>query len=329
MSKDKIKHIVQIKMNESGVKGVIETGIKGVQLFKVTESMRCAPAVYEPCVVAIVNGTKEAILDGKHFIYDENHYMCCAMSMPVEAGTPKASLDNPLLGVMISLDTKVMTELAIEMAAGGLHKPSASSSQQTDSFQTASAQNINHQTASHQTNNHHTVSQGLTLAQWDDRFTDALLRLLQLVDNPEGAFLLGDGRLRELYYAVLKGGAGESAIRAFGIGNAIARSIEYLSSRLHEVVTIDDMAAQVGMSRAVLHRRFKQATSMSPIQFVKAMRLNTAAMKIAGGMNVNTAAMEVGYQSSSQFSREFKRLYGQSPKQWSQAKTIPEGLAVH
>ncbi len=81
-----------------------------------------------------------------------------------------------------------------------------------------------------------------------------------------------------------------------------------------------EMAAQVGMSRAVLHRKFKQATTMSPIQFVKSMRLNSAAMKIAGGMTVNEAALEVGYASCSQFSREFKRLYGQSPRQWSHSR---------
>jgi len=99
-----------------------------------------------------------------------------------------------------------------------------------------------------------------------------------------------------------------------------------LSSRLGEAVTIEDMAAQVGMSRAVLHRKFKQATTMSPIQFVKSMKLNSAAMKIVGGMNVNEAAMDVGYVSSSQFSREFKRMYGQSPRQWSHSRQIPAGM---
>ena len=77
------------------------------------------------------------------------------------------------------------------------------------------------------------------------------------------------------------------------------------------------MAEKAGMSRAVFHRKFKQATTMSPIQFVKSLRLNNAAMKIAGGMNVNEAASQVGYVSSSQFSREFKRMYGESPRQWS------------
>ena len=170
------------------------------------------------------------------------------------------------------------------------------------------------------------LPQGLALARWDEAFTESLLRLLQVCENPTDTAILGEGRLRELYYAVLKGDAGDSVRRAFGVGNEIARAIEYLSSRLDEAVTIEDMAAQVGMSRAVLHRKFKQATTMSPIQFVKSMRLNNAAMKIAGGMNVNEAAMDVGYVSSSQFSREFKRLYGQSPRQWSQSIQIPVGI---
>ena len=296
MSKQQIKQLIENTIIEDGM---FDTGVKGVKLFKVTSPVRCAPAVYEPSIVAILSGAKEAILDGERHAYDSSQYMCCSMSMPVEAGTPTASIDNPLLGVYISLDTKVMTELAIEMesAVGSIHKPKTGS-----------------------------LPPGFALSNWDESFTDALLRLLQLGCSAADTSILGDGRLRELYYAVFKGEAGESARRAFGVGNQIARSIEYLSSRLDEVVTIDDMASQVGMSRAVLHRKFKEATSMSPIQFVKSMRLNTAAMKIAGGMNVSSAAMEVGYVSSSQFSREFKRMYGQSPKQWTQSKEVPKGL---
>jgi AraC-like DNA-binding protein len=293
MSKQQIKQLIE---NWVGEDGLVETGVKGVQLFRVTKSLRCAPAVYEPTVVAIVNGAKEAILDGKRYVYDSSQYMCCAMSMPVEAGTPTASPDNPLLGAIISLDTKVMTELAIEMesAAGAIRKPKGGP-----------------------------LPQGFALARWDDAFTEALLRLLQLGDSPADMAVLGDGRLREVYYAVLKGDAGDSARRAFGVGNEIARAIKYVSSCLDETITIDELAAQVGMSRAVFHRKFKQATTMSPIQFVKSMRLNSAAMKIVGGMTVNEAAMEVGYVSSSQFSREFKRMYGQSPRQWSYSRQLP------
>jgi AraC-like DNA-binding protein len=81
-----------------------------------------------------------------------------------------------------------------------------------------------------------------------------------------------------------------------------------------------------GMSRAVFHRRFKEATTMSPIQFIKTMRLNNAAMKIAEGKTVNEAAWDVGYASTSQFSREFKRMYGQSPREWGYAVQVPVRL---
>ncbi len=293
MSKQRIKQLIE---NRIGGTGLVETGVNGVQLFKLTDPLRCAPAVYEPCVVAIVSGSKEAILDGKSYVYDSRQYMCCPMSMPVEAGTPAASPDDPLLGVYISLDTRVMAELAIKMesAAGVIREPKGSP-----------------------------LPRGFTLARWDDAFSDALLRLVQLGEQSADTAVLGDGRLRELYFAVLKGGAGAAARRAFGVGNEIARAIEYLSSRLDQAVSIEEMAAQVGMSRAVFHRKFKQATTMSPVQFVKSMRLNSAAMKIAGGMTVSEAAMDVGYVSASQFSREFKRLYGQSPRQWSHTEPIP------
>ena len=105
--------------------GLRETAVKGVQLFRMTEPVRCAPAIYEPAVVVIVSGAKEAILDGERHVYDSRQYLCCPISMPVEAGAPTASPETPLLGVYLSLDTRVMTELAIEMesAAGLVRKP--------------------------------------------------------------------------------------------------------------------------------------------------------------------------------------------------------------
>lgn len=295
MSKEHIRRLITRQLPDAGL---VETALKGVHLFRVTESIPCVPAVYEPIVVAIVTGEKEAILDGRRHVYDSSHYMLCPMTMPVEAGTPQASPENPLIGVMISLDSRVMRELALEMEnVGGVHRKSGGA-----------------------------APQGLALAHWDGGFTQALLRLLEVLDNPMDVAVLGSGRLRELYYTVLLGEAGAVAKRAFGVGNEIARTIDYLSTRLAEPVTIDDMASQAGMSRAVFHRRFKEATTMSPIQFVKSMRLNNAAMKIAGGKTVSEAAMDVGYVSSSQFSREFKRMYGQSPRQWSQDAQIPVGV---
>ncbi len=296
MNKDQIKDLIERRLPKAGL---VDTALKGVQLFRVTEAMPCVPAVYEPTVVAILSGSKEAVLEGEHHVYGSDKYLLCPMTLPVEAGTPLASKDDPLLGVVITLEPRMMRELTmeIEAAAGG-------NKQLRDGAPSA-----------------------LALASWDSGFTQALLRLLDLLDNPVELEVLGQGRMRELCYAVLMGEAGASARRAFGVGNEIARTIDYVSNHLNEKVTIDDMADHVGMSRAVFHRRFKEATTMSPIQFVKSMRLNNAAMKIAEGKTVSEAAWDVGYQSSSQFSREFKRMYGQSPRQWSHAAQGPERMA--
>jgi AraC-like DNA-binding protein len=287
MNQDKIRHIVEARVDQDGL---TETGIPGVQLFCATQAIPCVPAVYEPSVIAIASGTKEAVLDGARYVYDRNQYLLCPMSMPVKAGTPAASPEQPLFGVYITLNTRVMSELAIEMVNAGGAMPIASGS---------------------------TVSQAVRLARWDEEFAEALLRLLRLGNNEADLAVLGEVRLRELYYAILKGEAGSFARQAFGADNAIARSIGYVSSNLDEQISIDDLARRAGMSRAVFHRKFKQSTTMSPIQFVKSMRLNSAAMKIALGATVGEAAMDVGYISASQFSREFKRIYGLSPREWS------------
>jgi len=292
MSKEKIRQIIESIVTTDGV---FETGLSGVQLFRVSKPLECTPGVYEPSIAAIVSGSKEFFFDGKMHVYDSEHYMCCSVTMPLQAGTPNATPENPLLGVYITLDPRIMTELAIEIESVASVKRTLKGAPEPH---------------------------GITLAQWDASFTDALVRLLQLGGSPKASAALGAGRLKEVYYAILEGDAGDSARQAFGVGNGIARAIEYMSSNLDKTITIDEIATRVGMSKTVFHRKFKEATSMSPIQFAKSIRLNSAAMKIARGVNVSEAAMEVGYMSSSQFSREFKRQYGQSPRQWNNTNLL-------
>ena len=297
MIQDEIKTLVEARVHKDGL---TDTGIPGIKFFRATQAMPCAPAVYEPCVVAIASGAKEAVLDGRHYVYDNLSYLCCPMSLPVTAGTPNASPDAPLYGVFISLDQRVMSELVIEMDR------EASDPRHMDLGPSA---------------------QGIKLAAWDNAFSEALLRLLKICDSKIERLVLGDARLRELYYAILTGEAGAFARQAFGVGNGVARSIAHLSANLDAAPSIDDMASRAGMSRASFHRKFKQATTMSPVQFLKSMRLNNAAMQIAGGVTITEAAMDVGYVSASQFSREFKRMYGQSPRQWSASQQLPNGLS--
>ncbi|SHH01600.1 transcriptional regulator, AraC family [Cognatiyoonia sediminum] len=289
MLQDQIRNHIEPFIHQDGL---TETGLPGVQLFRATEALPCVPAVYDPSVIAIVSGSKEAVLDGKRFVYDKSQYLCCPTSLPLKAGTPKASLEAPLYGVFISLNARIMNELSLEMENAG--NPGI----RTDGGPSYRA---------------------IGLSRWDERFSDALLRLLSLLSNEMDAAVLADVRVRELYYAILKGDAGQFVRDSFGVGNAIARSIAHVSSNLDRPLSIDDLAGRAHMSRAVFHRKFKDATTMSPIQFVKSMRLNSAAMRIAEGYPVNQAATDVGYVSASQFSRDFKRMYGQSPRQWSLA----------
>lgn len=286
MTRSRIREIVLRQLPGPGLK---ETALPGVQLFHVTEPVPCLPAVYDPTIVAIVGGTKEAVLDGRHHVYDSSRYLLCPMTLPVEAGSPRASPEDPLLGVTIALEPRLMRDLVIEVDVAGRPHPRPGRPR----------------------------AQPLALARWDGRFADALVRLLELLDDPTDAAVLGPGRLREVHYAVLRGEAGDAARRAFGVENAIARVIDHLSGNLNAPVSIGELAARAGMSRPVFHRRFKEATRMSPLQFVKAMRLNRAAMEIAEGKTVGEAAWQAGYASTSQFSREFKRMYGRSPRDWS------------
>ena len=291
MSKHQITRLIEGRIHEDGQ---IETGIPGVRLFKASVPIPCTPAVYEPSVVVIVSGSKEAVLDGERHIYDAHRYLCCPLPMPVQAGTPKASPEDPLIGVNIALNPRVLTELSMELehAGAGLGAEPLPLGRG-----------------------------GIRLARWDEAFSDALLRLLQLGDSAADTAILAKGRLRELYYAIMKGEAGGFARQAFSVSNPIARSISHLSANLDEQISIDTLASRAGMSRARFHRRFKEATRMSPIQFIKAMRLNSAAMNIAAGMTVSEAASKAGYLSPSQFSREFKRSYGQPPRQWRGLQT--------
>ncbi len=293
MNQSAIDRLLEELIPEPGLRG---TSIEGLELFHVVHPIECTPAVYDPSIVAISRGSKEAIIDGQSMVYDRRAYLCCTMSMPVEAGTPKASPRKPLMGVRVTLDSALMREVAIETenADGAIRRAREGAK-----------------------------PQGIALARWDESFASALYRLLEIADKPVESAVLGKGRLRELYFAVLQGEAGHAARRAFGVGNEIARAIEYLSTELEESVNVDELAGRVGMSRATFHRKFKEATQLSPIQFLKSIRLNRAAMKIASGMRVSEAAMEVGYASSSQFSREFKRKYGQSPKLWGLSQRFP------
>ncbi|NEQ46163.1 MAG: AraC family transcriptional regulator [Leptolyngbya sp. SIOISBB] len=268
--------------------GVTETPIEGLQLFRQSHLVERLPGVYNPSICVIVQGQKRAYLNGKTHIYDRGQYLCSTLPIPVEAEVFKASSAKPLLGLLLSLETRSMFETVLEMAA--LDRGSASKAK---------------------------VLPGLTVAKWDEDFATGLQRLLALLDDPVALDILGSGRLKELMFAVLRGQAGGAFFHAFGGGmQQISRALTFLKANLHEVLSIDELAKEAGMSRAVFHRKFKEVTTYSPIQFIKLHRLNEASRLIVNGSTAGDAANRVGYSSQSQFSRDFRRYFGKSPYQW-------------
>lgn len=269
--------------------GVVETGLDGVQLFRMSESVPRTASVYPPSLCVIASGEKRAYLEGYTHTYNAGTYLCSTLPLPIEAEIPHASEEEPVTGLLISLETRTFTELLLEVRSATPEPASGDD-----------------------------VAAGMTVTTWDDAFEETLRTLLTGLPDKAATDVLGRGRLREVFYAVLMGPAGAVIRRHIGRGIQDMSSIlTYIGKNLGQPVDVDDLAGRAGMSRAAFDRHFKAATTMSPLRYVKAVKLNEAAVKMTAGMDVSAAASDVGYVSASQFSREFKRHFGLTPREWA------------
>ena len=289
MSRDRIRDLI---LRHVPPEGSTHAPIEGLQLFRITAPVERVPGVYPASLCVLVQGRKRVHLSGESQTYDEGRFLCCTMPLPVEAEVPEASPDEPVLGLLLDLETPTMTETLVATEATSVREPEAELLESTP---------------------------GLVVSPWDEPFADALLRLLELLDDPSALQVLSTSRLRELYFALIRTEAGAVIRRTFGSSRDLGRALEFLHNNIREPINIDELARVAGMSRSVFHRKFKEATTLSPMQFVKAMRLNNAAALIAGGMKAAEASYAVGYGSPSQFSREFSRQYGMPPRKWAAA----------
>jgi len=274
--------------------GSTKTIFEGVDLFRVVAPFERLPGIYAPSVCAIVAGEKVVHIADSIHVFNEDRYVCATMPTPVLADVPKASPEAPLLGVIIELETQVMSQLVLETRAAYGTLPGRDGGRK-----------------------------GFDTAVRDDDFDVALKNLLDLLDDPPAARVLGAGRLREVLFAVLRGEAGGRVRSDFGGAPALATTLAHIHAHISEDFSIDSLARRAGMSRAVFDRQFKEATLLSPLQYIKALRLNEASMRIARGQSIGDAATAVGYHGSSQFSREFRRKFGASPREWARETRIP------
>jgi len=269
--------------------GSHETAIRGLYLMRADGPGLRLPAVYEPGVVVVLQGRKQARLGNEVLGYDPLHHLVVSVTMLPTSQIVEASPEAPYLCLRLNADTSELASLLLD--AGPAATPST---------------------------NAPALDRGLQVARSSPAMLDAVLRLLRLLRTPADAPVLAPLAKREIFYRVLTGELGHR-LRALAVAEShaqrIARAIELVKRRYAEPLRIDDVAEAAHMSASSLHQHFKQVTSMSPLQYQKKLRLHRARqLMMAEGLDAAVAAHRVGYESPSQFSREYRRMFGAPPR---------------
>lgn len=243
------------------------------------------PAVYEPTLCLVAQGCKRVMLGATTYVYHPARYLVASVDLPVTGSIIEASQSVPYLCLMLDLDTSVLSDLALRHPAPHVH-PGAPPA-------------------------------GLSLNDTTPHLLDAAVRLAALLDRPGDIDALAPLVVREIHYRLLTD-PGSSIARQMATAdsrlNQIAKAIAWLREHYRETCRIDAIAAIAGMSRSTFHAHFKAVTSMSPLDFRSQLRLQEARrLMVAEAMDAAGAGYRVGYESPSQFSRDYVRLFGMPP----------------
>ncbi|HWR00727.1 MAG TPA: AraC family transcriptional regulator [Chlorobaculum sp.] len=241
--------------------------------------------IHEPGICLIVQGAKRVLLGEEAYVYDANHFLITSIGLPVVAQIIEASSERPYLGLKLALDHQVIAQLMIECS---LPPPRT---RQAD--------------------------RGMAVGEVSLPLLNAFLRLIDLLDQPEEIPIIAPLIEREICYRLLVSDQGlrlRQIVEADSRSHQIARSIAWLKENFTRQLRVDELAAYAGMSTSSLHHHFRSLTAMSPLQFQKWLRLQEARrLMLTEHEDAATAALRVGYESPSQFSREYSRLFGAPP----------------
>lgn len=268
--------------------GLFESGLKGVRLFKETKPLPRQPLIYDPGICIIAQGQKTGYLGGRTFQYDANHYLVTTVTMPFECEA-FASPEKPLRGLFIDIDMAQLNDLIGRLG-------------------------LELEIESHREKG---LPRGIGPAVMDDDMADATARLLKCLQSETEAEILGPGLVREILYRALCGTQAPvlySLAMHSGTFSQVARVLKVMQDEYAGKLDVEKLAGKARMSTSAFHRAFKEITSDSPMQYLKKIRLARARdLMMQENLKAYIAADKVGYESSSQFSREFKRYFGQSP----------------
>jgi AraC-like DNA-binding protein len=266
------------------IEGVTQTAWPALSFFRAESVSDRTCALYEPCLGVLLQGNKHILMGNERFEQENGHYLISSIDVPVAAQVVRASAQEPCLCLTLHLDPVRIGEWLSEVKP---QKPSTG------------------------------TSRGIAVSVLNHDLLDPLLRLVRLLESPRDLPSLAPLIERELIYRLLTGEQGARLAQiatAGGQGQQISRAIQWLKQHYHRPLRIGDLASMVNMSASSLHHHFREMTAMSPLQYQKLLRLHEARrLLLTEGCDVATAAHRVGYESPSQFSREYSRQHGAPP----------------
>lgn len=277
--------------------GVRATAIGGVSVFWTTQSTPPAPLIYEAGVVILLRGRKEGAIGGQEFVYDEDNYLVLTLPMPFLCAH-RASLEAPLCGLFVAVARDDLSSLLGQMADRGSVAPAMGTSALAPA----------------------PMSVGLRAATY---------RLFSILDDVLAGEVIGPAIRREVLFEVLRGPRGPAlasyALEA-GDDGKLDLLIEAIREDIARPISVEAMAERTAMSLSAFHRAFRRRTGQSPLQYVKRLRLHAARdLILFEGARVGEAARRVGYESTSQFSREYKRHFSE-PATATRDSVQPESI---
>lgn len=262
-----------------------DTAIAGLALFRREAPTEPVGSLYEPSVCLVAQGAKRVLLGEESYLYDANHYLITAVHLPTVVQVISASREEPYLGLRLKLDMRAVSQLMVDS-----HLPPPRPQQ---------------------------TGLGMAVGVVTDALISPLQRLIDLLAQPQDIPILAPIIQREITYRLLTGdqGARLRQIATVGSqGHQIARAIDWLHGHFSQQLRVDELARFVNMSPSTFHQHFRSLTAMSPLQYQKWLRLHEARrLMLVEPVDVTTASFQVGYESPSQFSREYSRLFGASP----------------
>jgi len=287
---DRNRELAQLVDAMTATDGLFDTAWPGLRVSRISSPIARVPVTYLPSLCVVVQGQKRIFLGGETYTYNPANYLVSPLAMPLEMEILAATRNHPVLGLGLEIDLAQVSELMLSIDDPTAATPRSSCCQKA-----------------------------LFVSQTGPAIQDALIRLLKSLANPTDLRVLGPAITREVLYRLLQGeqsGQIRQLVQNGSSGHRVAGVVRYLSENFGERLSIEDIAQHAGMSPSSLHQKFREVTGMSPLQYLKKIRLHHArTAMVEQGLNAREAGYRVGYGNPSQFSREFKRMFGVPPAQ--------------